>query len=165
VSAQDTPFRGGWSVQILVNHGNREFVDETANRVPEGEASGGIEGVAPVTIGLDRTPLHILDFNQDGAPDFSLNFGATIALPYTPDQPLVWLNDGTGHFSTLKVRDFVAAGRDPVILGSAHLVATRNGYSFLSVTYSSKNRQPLSITGLLATKPYRITPAPSALRD
>ncbi len=165
VSQQNAAFRGGWAVQIFVNHGNRQFVDETADRVPEGETSGGLEGVAPTAIDLDRTPLHILDFNQDGAPDFSLNFGPTGALPYTPDQPLLWLNDGTGHFSTLKVRDFVAAGGDPSrpTLGSAHLVATRNGYSVLSVTYSSQNGHPLSITGLLATRPYRIAPVPAAL--
>ncbi len=164
VSQQFETFRGGWTVQILVNHGNREFVDETADRVPEGEASGGIEGVAPTTIGLyAQRALEILDFNHDDAPDFFVRFSPTTLLPFTPGQPLVWINDGTGHFTTLKVRDFVAAGKEtqsPTNVLAGPLVPTRNGYSFISVGYNATLRHPLTVTGLLATRPYRITSVP-----
>jgi hypothetical protein len=35
------------------------------------------------------------------------------------------------------------------------LVPTRNGFSFISVNYNSRLGHPLTVTGLLATKPYR----------
>ena len=124
--AQATGLYGGWFVQILVNKGNRQFVDETAGRVPQGDASGGTEGVQ--TAAPWALWVRVLDFNQDGAPDFSVEFSKVRIS--RQDQPLVWLNDGAGHFSTLKVGDFVAAGSE-WMLGIGHLVATRNGYSFI----------------------------------
>jgi hypothetical protein len=142
----------GWFVQVLINKGNREFVDETAQRVPQGDAFGGTSGVPTNT--RAAAGLLVLDFNEDGAPDFSVKFIGPGRL--TPGQPLVWLNDGTGHFSTLKVGDFVVAGRE-FVLGTGSLVATRNGYSFISPeTFPGSGG--LIFRGMLATKPYRVTP-------
>jgi hypothetical protein len=142
----------GWFVQVLINHGNRQFVDETADRVPLGEGSAGSEGV----VSAAPWPLwvRVLDFNQDGAPDFTVDFMSSDRTGrLSPDQPVVWINDGTGHFSTLKVGDFVPAGREWLI-GNNHLVATPNGYSFISLQYHAV-RGTLTLTGLLASKPYR----------
>ena len=159
----------GWYLQVFINHGNREFVDETADRVPPGEAAGGTEGVNAGIVGPGSDCLQVLDFNQDGAPDFFVGFHPSNGVArITPDQPLLWLNDGTGHFSTLKVRDFVAAGKERQspnnVLGTCRLVPTRNGYSFISVGYNGKIGNPLTVTGLLATRPYRMTAASSASR-
>jgi hypothetical protein len=111
--------------------------------------------------------LQVLDFNQDGAPDIYVAFGGTVVAPLTPNQPLIWLNDGTGHFSTLKVGDFVAAGREtqqPVnVINRTRLVATRNGYSFIAISYNPRVSHPLTVTGLLATKPYRLRVFPRCL--
>ena len=126
----------------------------TADRVAPGDASAGTEGVSQ---GLGYAKyLRVLDFNADGAPDFSVEYNGPLPAQ---DQPLIWLNDGTGHFSTLKVRDFVAPGRESLI-GWGHLVATRNGYSFITV----QRNGGLSVRGLLATKPYRTAPRPVSLR-
>ncbi len=114
---------------------------------------------------LTNIPLwiEVLDFNQDGATDFFLRLGAGSAGTFQQDQPLIWLNDGTGHFSTLTVGDFVPAGRESMLGPSPHLIATRHGYSFITPR-SFPGSGGLKLMGLLASKPYRITPVPSALR-
>jgi FG-GAP-like repeat len=165
VGGQNTSLSSGWFVQILVNQGNRQFVDETADRVPPGDGGGGTEGVS--TSAPAAHWVRVLDFNQDGAPDFSVEVqpNGPLQFPLPLGQPLVWLNDGTGHFSTLKVGDFVTLGQEGQ-LGMGHLVATRNGFSFISTTYNGNpGGWPLSLRGLLATKPYRITPSPRALHQ
>lgn len=153
VGTQGAPFYDGWFVQILVNKGNRQFVDETALRLAPGEVSGGREGLtanAPWPIWVRG-----LDFNQDGALDFTVDFQGH-GFTYSQDLPLVWINDGAGHFSALKVGDFVVAGSEALIGGRnpSHLVATRNGYSFINPLLDSRD---LRVTGLLATRPYRLT--------
>lgn len=74
----------------------------------------------------------------------------------TQDLPLVWLNDGAGHFSALKVGDLVVAGNERLLGNPNHLIATRNGYSFIAPQVFPSSRD-LRITGLLATRPYRLT--------
>jgi hypothetical protein len=80
------------------------------------------------------------------------------ATGLTQGRPLVWLNDGTGHFSTLTVGDFVTAGNES-LLGGGHLIATRNGYSFITTQFQTGGgaftTRGLNVIGLLATKPYR----------
>ena len=106
-----------------------------------------------------RAWVQVLDFNEDGAPDFSVEFRPQLNTPgfagFPRDLPLVWLNDGAGHFSTLKVGDFVAAGSENTVFGGRpHLVATRNGYSFMTTQFVPQNGN-LRVHGLLATRPYR----------
>ncbi len=50
---------------------------------------------------------------SDGAPDFSVEYFADGKFPLKRNQPLIWINDGTGRFSTLKVSDFIASNSDP----------------------------------------------------
>jgi hypothetical protein len=117
-------------------------VDETATRVPPGEFSGDSGGAS-----ISPYNVQVLDFNQDGWPDFypRILTGSAGVLPQA--WPIVWINDGTGRFTTLKVRDFVAPGRER-LLGSPHVVATRHGYSFIT----AGGPGGLRIHGLLATK-------------
>ena len=154
VGTQQAPaFYDGWFVQILVNKGNRQFVDETALRLAPGEASGGREGLT--TNAPSPKWVRVLDFNHDGAPDFTVDFsGGGVGI--TQNLPLVWLNDGAGHFSALKVGDFVVAGNERLLGNPTHLIATRNGFSFIAPQIFSSSRD-LRITGLLATRPYRLT--------
>jgi hypothetical protein len=152
VGSQTSPqvFYDGWFVQLLENQGNGLFADVTASRLAASDASGGTPGVAagspwPVWV-------KVLDFNGDGFPDFSVEyFPPGGSLPAR--QPLIYLNDGTGHFSTLRVGDFVSPGNEKA-LGGGHLMATRNGYSFIT-PYLQPGKSGLFLTGLLATKPYR----------
>jgi hypothetical protein len=144
-------YYSGSFLQLLINRGNRQFADETADRIPPGEASRGIDGVRVNTAPYAKW-VHVLDFNRDGLPDISMEFGGGGS---TRDQPFIWLNDGTGHFTVLKIGDFVAAGREYTISGEARLVPTKNGYSFLKIYPSADG---LMIEPLMATKPYR-TPA------
>ena len=145
VGTQFDPFYDGWFVQLLMNRGDGTFADETALRLQPHEQSSGNAGVAtgaPVAVWVD-----VLDFNGDGAADFAVT-PAAADLP--PNQPLIWLNDGSGGFSALKVHDFVHPG-DEWIFINAHLVTTRHGYSYIVV----QSYRGLILTGLLATRPYR----------
>lgn len=80
-------------MQLLVNNGNRMFIDETHRRIGESAWSlteGWHEG------------HRFLDFNGDGTEDI-------VPDRYDPDgveNVLAWLNDGTGHYVTLKTTEF-----------------------------------------------------------
>jgi len=147
VGTQSNPFYDGWFVQLLMNRGDGRFVDETALRLQPHEQSSGNAGVAtdaPWAVWVD-----VLDFNGDGAADFVMSpFG-----DIRPNQPLVWLNDGSGRFSALKAHDFVRAGYE-WMLPEARLLRTRHGYSYIR-TQTYPGSVGLILTGLVATRPYR----------
>ena len=146
VGTQSDPFYDGWFVQLLMNQGDGTFADETSLRLQPQEQSSGNPGVAtgaPWAMWVD-----VLDFNGDGAADFVMT---PTAAP--PNLPLIWLNDGSGRFSALKVHDFVRPG-DEWLLENALLVRTRHGYSYIT-TQSYGGGGGLILTGLLATRPYR----------
>lgn len=168
VGSQSSPqaFYDGWFVQLLENRGDRTFVDVTANLLAPGDASAGMPGVATAT----SWPVwvKVLDFNGDGLPDFAVEYWFPTGPPTSGDSPgkglapglpLVYLNDGRGHFSTLKVADFVVPG-DEWRLGGGHLVPTQDGFSFIT-PYLLPIGDGLHLTGLLATRPYRSFPAKS----
>src|SRR6185295_2336776 len=102
---------------------------------------------AGVTSGPPMWPywVNVLDFNGDGAPDFAIEYAlGDFRTPLRRDQPLVFLNDGTGRFSALTVADFVRPGSEWQ-LGAMHLAPTRNGFSFITTQmYPGSN-------GLIAT--------------
>ena len=148
VGRQTIPL-GGWFLQILINRGSRQFVDETAERMPQEESFGGIAGApssAPIAYWVRS-----LDFNQDGALDFYIIFQRDGGA-FPRNHPLIWINDGTGHFSTWKLEDFVPSNKESLLGGTPFLVATRNGYSFISVFKSPSNGGALWVQGLLAAK-------------
>ena len=149
VGTQLNPFYDGWFVQLLMNRGDGTFADETSLRLQPHEQSSGNAGVAtdaPWAMWVD-----VLDFNGDGAADFVMS---PTARDLRPNQPLIWLNDGSGRFSALKVHDFVRPGYDWLLLREARLVRTRHGYSYIN-THSYPGSGGLILTGLLAARPYR----------
>ena len=79
-------------LQLLVNAGNRVFVDETRRRIGESAWS--------LTEGWHEEH-HFFDFNGDGTEDI---------VPQRYDTEganvLAWLNDGTGHYVALKTTEF-----------------------------------------------------------
>jgi hypothetical protein len=152
---QGQPFYDGWFVQILVNQGNHVFFDETASRLPPGAMSGGsIGAVTGSPWGMWVRPI---DFNGDGFPDFAIDFNPA-GGSLSPSQPLVWLNDGTGHFTTLRVSDFVSAGSEWMLGAPTHVMATQNGYGFITLQ-SYAGSGGLVLTGILPSTPYRLTPS------
>ena len=156
VGTQFDPFYDGWFVQVLMNRGNRTFADQTSLRLLPLERSSGNGGLATQAPHARR--VEVLDFNGDGAADFAMT--ACCHLP--PSQPLIWLNDGSGRFSTLRMRDFIpdeSLEAWAYLLRDFDLVRTRHGYSII-VTWSDyewpvPGADGLILTGLLATRPYR----------
>jgi len=89
--APATPsYYAGRRVQLLVNNGSGGFADQSAARLPpQGDTS---------THWIQW--LHVVDFDSDGDQDIFLQ----VSFRWPPDPPgdddvLVYLNDGTGHFS------------------------------------------------------------------
>ncbi|MDE2692181.1 MAG: VCBS repeat-containing protein [Acidobacteriota bacterium] len=81
----------GRGVQLLVNSGDRTFVDETPRRLGP-SAWSAKEGWQPGHL--------FFDFNGDGTVDIvpqDYAEGANV---------LAWLNDGTGHYAVLRTSEF-----------------------------------------------------------
>ena len=147
VGTQEDPFYDGWFVQLLMNRGERRFIDETSRRLQPDEWFGGSIGEASGAPWAQW--VEVLDFNGDGASDFAVRAHPTRGqLPQ--NQPLIWLNDGAGQFDALSVRDFVQPGEEWRV-SHALLMKTRHGYSFV-VPQSHPGR--LIVAGMLATRPY-----------
>ena len=89
LSQDRAPWRG---VQLLVNHGERQFVDETSSRLGRSAWAAG-------------EPWHVehrfVDFNGDGTIDIVPHL-----LLDPRENVLAWLNDGTGRYAALKLSDF-----------------------------------------------------------
>ena len=148
IGTQMNPFYDGWFVQLLMNRGDGTFADETSLRLQPHEQSSGNAGVATNAPWAFR--VDVLDFNGDGAADFVII--PTGKVP-KPNQPLIWLNDGSGRFSALKAHDFVRPGYEWMFIDTP-LVRTRHGYSYITM-YTHSTSDGLMRTGLLATRPYR----------
>lgn len=83
------PYYGTGYIQILMNRGGGQFVDETAGRYAAQVAN------AP---GSWWKYVRVTDFNKDGAPDLLLTGAGMGAFLYN-QAARVLLNDGTGRFS------------------------------------------------------------------
>ncbi len=170
VGTQRDPSYDGWFVQLLMNRGDGTFADETSIRLEPHEQSSGNPGVATVAPYARR--VDVLDFNGDGAADFVVTPANGVPADHgfpdralRPNQPLIWLNDGSGRFSALKVHDFIPGDAYDDwrwLLRDAPLVRTRHGYSYIvAQSYPDRVDWPvpgtdgLILTGLLATRPYR----------
>jgi len=151
VGTNGSPFYDGAFIQLLRNDGNNVYTDVTAESMTAAEAMTSVAGQSK------GNPwamwVKVIDFNNDGVMDFSVEYNGGNLKASTP---LVWLNDGSGHFTTLKASDFVAAG-DEWLLGSGHLYKTDNGYSVLNTQYYGPNG--LLVGGYLSTQQYKGNPA------
>ena len=113
--------RGPWrGVQMLVNHGERVFVDETPSRLGRSAWSAGESW---------HVEHRFLDFNGDGTVDIAPQwFGVDSG------NVLAWLNDGTGRYAVLKTTAF----DDADALGRfAYGVIVRGGRSFKYLEFHS----------------------------
>jgi len=155
LSAQASPSYEGWNYQILINQGNRSFVDETAARI----VSGGIMGGTP---GIDneiyhRASIKLIDINNDGFMDFVPD-GYAGPSQIKLDDPLVWLNDGTGHFTTLAVRDFLDSDDFNVALTEARWMQYDQGWGLVRPFARAGFEQGLMVDTLVPATPMSTGP-------
>lgn len=148
---QGQPFYDGWYVQVLLNQGNRQFTDATAQLMAPADAMGGTPGAAAgAPWGMWIKPL---DFNRDGFTDFTVEYNGPQVNASTP---LVWLNDGTGHFSTLKAGDLGAAG-ELWRIGGNHWTGMAQGPGIVTMQ-SYDGSGGLIVTGVVPTTAFPLTP-------
>ena len=148
---QGQPYYDGWYVQVLLNQGNRQFTDATAHLMAPADARGGTPGAGTGTPwGMWIKPV---DFNRDGFTDFTVDYNGPLVIANTP---LVWLNDGTGHFSTLKAGDLGATG-ELWRIGGNHWTPMAQGPGIVTLqSYDSSGG--LIVTGVMPTAPFPLTP-------
>lgn len=150
VGTQEDPFYDGWFVQLLINRGDRTFIDETSSRLQPHERFGG--RVGEETGAPWAQWVEVLDFDGDGVSDFAVK-PHPAGRQLRQNQPLIWLNDGSGQFAALNVHDFVQPGEEYLITGAV-LMRTRHGYSFIRpVIYPGSGG--LVVTALLASREFR----------
>jgi hypothetical protein len=148
IGTNGAPFYDGAFVQLLRNDGNGGFTDVTASAMA---ASDALTSVPNVATGKPWAQwLQILDFNNDGVLDFAIEYNGGSLQQATP---LVWLNDGAGHFTSLKVGDFVAPGEE-WRLGNGHFYKTALGYSYVTPQFYNGSGG-LILGGLVATQLYK----------
>lgn len=85
----------GHYIQILINE-NGEFVDQTAARIDNTERFTGRDGFPP-----NQNSKNVADINGDGHLDLFL-YKST---PISENNLVLFLNDGTGHFSDVDLRE------------------------------------------------------------
>lgn len=154
VAYQAHVWQGGWQVQVLVNQGDRTFVDETAFYIPNpATRSGGVpsEGGEPAWIEF----LHPRDVNGDGRIDFTVKakpWGEPLADAF----PMVLLHQADGRFATVTVGDLRAAGMPEFMLNAEmQFAAQGEGFAFIQSF-------PMGDTDLgLNTVPVMFTAAPT----
>ena len=162
MGTQGEPFYEGWFLQLLMNRGDRMFADETRDRVRRNDWFRGTVRAETTAPWAQRAV--VLDFNGDEAADFTIRFSGG-PFQWPGNQPLVWLNDGAGRFTALRVDDFLEPGMDEWIFASTlrrrdmmytttHLIKTRHGYSFIA-PQAYAHGGGFVIIGLLAIHRYR----------
>ncbi|MBI5277361.1 MAG: VCBS repeat-containing protein [Burkholderiales bacterium] len=144
------PSYDGWFVQVLQQRPDGSFADATDSFIPAADRFGGTPGVATGTPwGMWVRPM---DFNGDGFPDFAVEHNSG---QFTPaDMPLVWLNDGTGHFTAIHAGDLTG---ELWRIVAEHWYPTEHGYSLVQALEYDNNGN-LVLVGLAATAPYTDTP-------
>ena len=107
-------------MQLLINAGDRQFLDETRRRV----------GHSAWSLTESWHVAHVfLDFNADGTLDI-------VPQGYDTDgsNVVAWLNDGTGHYVALRSTLFPEAQADALLRFAAG-VKVREGSAFKSLEF------------------------------
>ena len=89
----------GRYVQILINRGGRQFVDDTLARMGDQSATAAPRSplYAPNLLRNQVYRVFAVDVDGDGTTDLAMNAAAPIGW----ESPLVHLNDGTGLFRVM----------------------------------------------------------------
>ncbi|MBI5277397.1 MAG: VCBS repeat-containing protein [Burkholderiales bacterium] len=145
---QGQPFYDGWFVQVLLAQADGTYADATNSLMAAGDRFEGVAGASSgAPWGMWVKPL---DFNYDGFMDFAIEMNGQ---PPRASTPLVWLNDGTGHFTTIKAGDITA---ELPRVGGGHWYETANGWS--TIQAQGYQQGQLVLSGVTATQRYLDTP-------
>lgn len=140
------PYYDAGFVQVFRGLGQRRFEDVSAQVLP---ANGDIGAMDGIQTGRPWPKwVRVGDFNGDMAPDFWVEYNGS---PITQDQPVVWINDGTGHFSVLTVAYFAEPGQEFQFTG-AMLAPSSTG--FQNYTLLATAVGGLQLTGRGTSTPY-----------
>jgi hypothetical protein len=147
IGTNQNPYYDGGYVQVFRGLGQQQFLDVSAQVLsPEGRGSA-VDGVR--TGNPWPMWVRVGDFNGDLAPDFRVEYtGGTLRQ----DTPIVWINDGKGGFSVIKVAFFVETGQEWQF-GSGLLVESSTGFQNYSVQ-SYPGSGGLLLTGRATSTPY-----------
>ncbi|TPG13211.1 FG-GAP-like repeat-containing protein [Sphingomonas oligophenolica] len=102
LSTQDSPFYDGWAIDIYINKGDGKFELDTNNHISGADAHGGL--INKTTSEHWASAVTIKDVNHDGALDIVVG-GFQGGQP-SLDTPVLYLNDGRGVFSAIRLADF-----------------------------------------------------------
>ena len=107
VAYQKDVWLGGWELQVLVNHGNHVFADETPTYIPEALARNGgtpIQSSAESQYWVQF--LKPSDINGDGRMDFTLDARGPTTAPAS--MPMAYLQQANGHFDAVTVSEMTS---------------------------------------------------------
>lgn len=100
----------GWELQVLINKGNRTFADETSKYILDPVArSGGVPTETSTDSQYWIQFLNLQDVNNDGRMDMVLDERGSTSAPLS--QPVIYLHQADGSFSTLRVSDLVSGSK------------------------------------------------------
>lgn len=101
VAYQGDVWTGGWELQVLINQGNRSFVDRTTTYLPAGSRNGGTPSGSDPQSQYWVQFLNIADINADGLADFTVDARGSTLAPASLPVAFLGLTDGTFATSTV----------------------------------------------------------------
>lgn len=139
LSSETTPstaYADGWSLEVARND-NGSFVDATLEHFKEQDSREGLPN-QDSNVGASQF-IKLMDVNNDGSKDIVVTQFMN-DLP-SANTPIVWTNDGFGHFSVaLRAGQLTALANDKYFVGVFNVpVATAKGVSFSSINVYEGN--------------------------
>jgi hypothetical protein len=101
IAYQGDVWTGGWELQVLINQGNRSFVDRTTTYLPAGGRNGGAPSPSDPQSQYWVQFLNVADINADGFADFTVDARGSTQAPSSLPVGFVGLADGS--FATATV--------------------------------------------------------------
>ncbi len=101
IAYQGDVWLGGWELQVLVNQGNRNFVDRTADYLPAGARDGGTPSPSNPQSQYWVQFLNVADINADGLADFTVDARGSTQAPAS--LPVGFVGLGNGSFAAATV--------------------------------------------------------------
>lgn len=116
---------GGWELQVLINQGDRNFVDQTDQYIPDETAQyGGIPSSEDAESQYWVQFIKLVDLNKDGRMDFVLDGRGITNAPL--DFPVVYIQQLDNSFQALRVGE--VAGDHTWLFGLYTQTVTYSGH-------------------------------------
>ena len=133
LTSESTPadaYADGWALDVLRNDGGK-FAEATLNHFAADDRHAGLPKENS-KIGAGQF-IRMMDVNGDGAKDIVIS--QFINNPPSASTPIVWTNDGFGHYTVaLRAGEMASLINDPYFFGAFNLpTMTANGVSFTTL--------------------------------